>query len=160
MSEQVLDTRTRQVDDSLRYFKDANGVQFFVQGPRKRPRKVIADDDPSSVLRLSKWLTRIVRFGPRTTHSIAFIGGGFCVLPGWVSLRRWATIDVYEIEQDIIDWNNTNNPLAGQFNFIVGDYLTTLTGTYEVIVYDLVDPPDEALLNSHLAAGGLLLGVD
>jgi len=81
--------------------------------------------------------------------SIAWIGGGFCIGPRLVVALCGADQIVYEIEPALAEF------CPKGATFIPGDYRTTLTGKYDVIVYDLGgEVPD---LTAHLNPGGMIL---
>ena len=85
---------------------------------------------------------------PINGKSIAWIGGGFHVGP---RLFVGAKSTVYEIEPDFREF------CPEGVEFIPGDWRDTITGTYDVIVYDLGgDVPRETLMR-HLKPGGVIL---
>ena len=93
-------------------------------------------------------ITCALAVAPIAGKSIAWIGGGFCIGP---RLFVGAKSTVYEIEPDLREF------CPEGVEFIPGDDRDTLTGTYDVIVYDLGgDVPRETLLK-HLKPGGVIL---
>jgi hypothetical protein len=142
MSE-VLEGRTREVDDSLRLVIHAgDGHRVVMRGERG-----VADDGDFTWARSARFAASV----PPSAHTIAVIGGGLCVLP---RLLRWASVTVYEIEPALRRF------CPNGVVFVPGDWKNTLSGPYDVIVYDVGDTPDRSLLEQHLARGGVLLGVE
>ena len=146
MSE-VLDARTRTISDDLVVKRHAGeGYRLCFRG-----EVPVCDDGPSTWERAAHFAADMAEVGPR--KAVAILGGGFCVLPRVLRCARH-TMTVYEIEAAL-----------GRFcpnyaTFVPGDWRTTLTGLYDVIVYDIGDNPDRAYLESHLNPGGLLLGLE
>jgi hypothetical protein len=144
MSE-VLETRTKTVDDSLVERRHPEGHRVLMRGDRS-----IASDGEADLARAARFA---IDLKVARGAAVAIIGGGLCVLPR-VLRGRGYTQHVYEIEPAL------DRYCPDYATFIPGDYRTTLTGLYDAIVYDLGDPADTALLNAHLNPGGLLLGVE
>lgn len=151
-----LDQETVQITRPRLFFSDRQGHEAYYIRTEDSPIATQADDQ---VARMARLAMRIANQRLPNTARVAHIGGGFCVLPRILDLRRWGTQDIYEIEQRIVDkalerWPNR------PWTFIVGDWHATLTGLYDVIVYDLgeLSDNDRDLLNQHLAPGGMLLG--
>lgn len=118
------------------------------------PRQLLLGDEVLATEDLVEWgrmAQQVVRMPPGCT--VAWIGSGFCLGPR-IARGRVGRQTVYE-----------KRPAVARFipsfcTTVVGDYRSALTGTFDVIVYDVGDEPDRELLNAHLAPGGLLLGVD
>ena len=141
----ILEHRTREVDASLRLVQhDGEGYLMVMAGER-----CIASESDADLARCARFAMEITQLrGAR----VAIIGGGFCILPRLLFGRGYL-IDVYELEPAL----DRYCPVGARF--IPGDYVSTLSGKYDAIVYDIGDPPDIALLEQCLAAGGQLLGV-
>jgi hypothetical protein len=87
---------------------------------------------------------------PLNGKLIAWIGGGLCIGPRLFALAECEQV-VYEIE-----------PLLAEFcpkgvKFIPGDWRDTISGTYDVIVYDLGGEVPRETLANFLAPGGVIL---
>ena len=82
--------------------------------------------------------------------SVAWIGGGICHGP-----RLFAISDcqqtVYEIEPALREF------CPEGVTFIPGDYQAPVTGTYDVIIYDLGGDVPREFLSNHLKRGGVIL---
>jgi spermidine synthase len=90
--------------------------------------------------------------------SIAIIGGGSLILPRLLRPYNITKCDVFELEPEILAWaKRKHGPFGQRFNFIVGDYKTTLVDLYDLIVFDASDVLDEVLLNNKLNPGGKLV---
>lgn len=146
MSE-TLDRRTRQVADDLEVRIHAGeGHRLVFRGDVP-----LCDDGPNTWERAGRFAAGMAELGPRKT--VAIIGGGFSIIPRVLRIARH-TMTVYEIEGKLERF------CPNYATFIPGDWRTTLTGRYDVIVYDIGDTPDRATLEAHLNPGGLLLGLE
>ena len=105
----------------------------------------IASEEPSQYEFL---VTCALQCAPVAGKSIAWIGGGFCVGP---RLFVGAKSTVYEIEPDLREF------CPGDAEFMVGDYRETMTGTYDIIIYDLGGDVPRGHLSNHLTPGGVIL---
>ncbi len=86
---------------------------------------------------------------------IAHLGGGMGWLPKMLTGYGYEQ-DVYEKDLDIVAFLETGI-LAEHMNFIGGDYKDTLTGAYDIIVYDIDEYlEDDSFIKSHLKEGGKL----
>lgn len=130
-------------DNSLRVVTLDNGDRRIFRG-----RRALCDDGVVERGRMAAACMQIRDFKPRGC-TVAIIGGGFGILPRL--LWKDYTITVYEIEPRL-DRYTPNWCL-----FVPGDYHSTLSGTFDVIVYDLPGkvPLDELL--PHLNVGGLII---
>ena len=88
--------------------------------------------------------------GDPNGKSVAWIGGGFCIGP-----RLFATANcrqvVFEIEPSLREF------CPEGVEFIPGDYRETMTGKYDVIIFDLGGDVPRDLLTKHLSDGGKIL---
>ena len=107
---------------------------------------VIDSDSQDELVRSAKFALDAQPRG----KSVAWIGGGICHGP-----RLFAIADckqtVYEIEPALAEF------CPEGVTFIPGDYRDTLTGTYDVIIYDLGGAVPVELLSRHLKRGGVIL---
>jgi spermidine synthase len=153
MTEEVLLSRTRQVveDDTLRS-REIDGFTTLLRG-----RQEVASDHP---LWMAEQAYRCLQIAKPQNSRVAHIGGGLCILPRLLR-RRGYVQHIYELEQKFIDKATAKfAPESATWTFVQGDYLTTLTGNYDVIAYDLSQPANVPFLQSHLSAGGLLIGAE
>lgn len=87
---------------------------------------------------------------PLTGKSVAWIGGGMCVGPRLFSLSNCAQT-VYEIEPALAEF------CPEGIKFVPGDWRTTLSSTYDLIIYDLGEDVPTAALSQFLSPNGLIL---
>lgn len=106
----------------------------------------IATDTDDQVAAMARLISQI----PKGTRSIAWIGGGLCVGPE--ILRSSHTKQtVYELRPYFAEF------CPESVAFIPGDWQNTLTGTYDIIIWDLDDDPPRARLARHLTKDGKVL---
>lgn len=145
------------------FYDDAQGYPALCKDTTNHVLATEADDQWA-------WAGRVAaRLATHTMdyddHNIAFIGGGFCILPRILDLAYWNHMHIYEIEQYVIDWTREHRLDPRQrkrFKFIHGDYVDTLPSSeyaYDVIVYHLATPPNVPVLRAALAPRGWLIGV-
>jgi spermidine synthase len=154
MTEEVLQVRTRQIveQDTLRVRHEDNGRFTILSGLRE-----LASDHDAW---LADQAIRCLQITKPQNARIAHIGGGLCILPRLLR-RRGYVQHIYELEPKVIEWATAKfAPESATWTFVQGDYLTTLTGNYDVIAYDLSQPANVPFLQSHLSAGGLLIGAE
>jgi hypothetical protein len=134
---------TKTEDDSLR-------VETLYDGERRLFRGLhsIADDGQGALADNARFAMAIRNFKPRGC-AVAMIGGGFGILPRL--LWKDFTITVYEIEPRL------DRFIPNWCTFVPGDYRDTLTGTYDVIVYDLGGDVPRTELSAFLNSGGIIL---
>lgn len=150
ISEEILDAATTVIesDNRLRYRKIQHPIggelRFWFRGPWEQPgRQDIAMENPHEILMYFIWfmyLRRILREA-KPQAKIAHIGAGTCILPRLFSLRQWGRVDIYEIQQEIVDRMITEHA-EPEWNFIAGDYRDTLSQrpyTYDLIFYSIGD---------------------
>lgn len=142
----ILDKGERTIDNSLMVEDHPAGYRIVRRGDT-----ILAMDSPDDLARCAVWVLHIRQHRPRP-RSVAHIGGGLCVTAHLLGPEFDHT--VYEIEPKLDQF------APGWVHFVPGDWATTLSGTFDVIIYDLGGIVDSALLIPHLNPGGLLLGVD
>lgn len=142
----VLEAGTKLVDNSL-VLDNQRGIGYRIVS---RGGLVVCDDGDDTYSRAAKFAVdaRNLR-----NKAVAWIGGGLCVGPRVFRISPCAQT-VYEMEPALAEF------CPNDCTFVPGDWRVTLTGTYDIIVYDLGDKPDMDLLNLHLNPGGLILGVE
>lgn len=84
--------------------------------------------------------------------AVAHIGGGFCATAKMLGPQFDHTI--YEIEQKLQRF------APNRATFVPGDWTATITGTFDVIIYDLGGTTDRSVLEAYLNPGGLILGLE
>lgn len=87
---------------------------------------------------------------PFTLKTVAWIGGGMCVGPRLFTVTR-CTQTVYEIEPSFAEFC----PVG--ITFVPGDWRVTLTGRFDIIVFDLGGPVPYGDLTPFLNIGGIIL---
>ncbi len=136
------------------FYSDRQGFPGFFKDTEDH---VLATEAPDQIAWAEKMAAEL---GKGKGRSIAFVGGGFCLLPRRLDLGAWLRIDIYEREKFIVDWvkaNRLTKEQAAKFHFRVGDYKATLSGLYDVVVFHLSEPPGRDLLTAHLAKGGRVI---
>lgn len=145
MGVEVIDPKMIQTqeDDSLCVDTDANGERRI-----RRGRRSIADDGTGALADNARFALAIRDFKPRGC-TVAMIGGGLGILPRLI----WKdyTITVHEIEPRL------DRFIPNWCTFVPGDWRTTISGTYDVIVYDLGGDVPRQELAPFLATGGIIL---
>lgn len=114
-------------------------------------RHLIVGNTVEATESLDQWgvLAKCVAQFPARPNTVAWIGGGFCLGPRIARGRVKDAQHVYEKRSQMQRF------CPNYATFILGDYKTTITGTYDVIVYDDgTTPPDMTVINVHLAPGG------
>ncbi len=97
-------------------------------------------------------LYQLGRYDLKPNSSIAMIGGGTSYLQTMLSLKNdWGQKDVYEIHEELKWWNDQNTPKhINDWNWIIGDWKETISGLYDVIIYDADEEKiDKKLLQKH-----------
>ena len=99
-------------------------------------------------------MTRAGRFaieaGKLHGKSVAWIGGGFCLGPRVFAIAECVQT-VYEIEPALEEF------CPEGVKFIPGDWHDTISGQYDIIVYDLGGEPPTTELTKHLKSSGILI---
>ena len=103
----------------------------------------IATEGDDQVARMA-WIAMQIPLGA----SVAWIGGGFCIGPR-LSMGRKQT--VYEIEPALREF------CPEGVEFVPGDWRDTISGKYDVIVFDLGGDVPRETLAKYLNPGGVLL---
>lgn len=97
----------------------------------KRGIKDIANESDGQIMDSAKTYLNILRDIPLGSK-IAILGGGACVLPRMLGVQY--QVDVYEIEQGIIDYMNSRiNPT---WNWIFGDWHDGMAVKYDAVFLD------------------------
>lgn len=137
----ILDSRNVVVREELRLHEDGNHRTLW------RGQSLLADDSLDTHARAARFA---LDAAPLTGKTVAWIGGGFCVGP-----RLFAIADckqtVYELEPRLAEFAPEG------VRFIAGDYRDTLSGKYDIIVYDLGGDVPRGLLAQFIAPGGMIL---
>ena len=143
----VLEVGTRVVENNLVLNQSLGKDYRYIT----RGGITICDDADSTIARIGGYAIQARNLNNKT---VAWIGGGLCVGPRIFGVAK-CTQTVYELEPALAEF------CPNSCTFVPGDWHTTLTGAYDVIVYDLGDATPEEItqLNAHLNVGGLLLGV-
>ena len=87
---------------------------------------------------------------PLDGKRIAWIGGGYCI-GATEAAKSPCTQTVYEIEPDLEEF------CPKGVTFIPGDWRDTISGKFDIAVYDLGGPVPYDILTQYLAPGGLIL---
>ena len=145
MGIEILDQVTVVVekDESLFLEVQPDGERRLFRGLRS-----IADDGDGLMATEARYALKVRDFKPRGC-TVAIIGGGLGILPRL--LWKDYTITVHEIEPRLDRFT------PNWCTFIPGDWRTTISGTYDVIVYDLGGDVPVEELTPHLAPGGIIL---
>jgi hypothetical protein len=111
----------------------------------------VADDSPGQLKSVAvQALASAPLLKSIKSPTVAWIGGGLCIGP-----RLFAIADcrqtVYEIEPALREF------CPEGVTFIPGDYRDTITGTYDIIIYDLGGEVPRETLAKHLNPGGKIL---
>lgn len=138
----TLDRRTKQVPDDLTLVDHPNGYQIVY-----RCDKVLAMNGPDDLCRVAGYALSAKNLQRKT---VAWIGGGLCLGPRLFDISN-CTQTIYEIEPALAEF------CPNRFTFIPGDWRSTISGTYDVIVYDLGDDVPRQELTPFLAPGGIIL---
>ena len=139
----TLDSRTVEVSDDLVLTDHAGGGFHVVY----RGAACVCDDGEATYIRAAHFA---IDAGMLTGKSVAWIGGGLCVGP-----RLFAIADceqtVYEIESALAEF------CPDGVRFVSGDWRDTISGEFDVIVYDLGDETPRDELTRFLNRGGIIL---
>lgn len=144
----ILDARNVTVREELRLETRDDGLRRIWRG-----NSLLADDGPDTHARATAFALAAFE-QPRTIAPlVAWIGGGLCVGPRLFACCG-ALQTIYELE-----------PRLGEFRpdgstFIAGDWRDTLSGLYDVIVYDLGGEVPYDALRTHLKPGGVILPLE
>jgi hypothetical protein len=138
----TLDQRKKQIDDDLVEKVDATGNRVVYRG-----ESCVSADSAEQLLFVAGCALQARNLQRKT---VAWIGGGFCIGPRLFDISN-CTQTIYEIEPALAEFCPRN------MTFIPGDYRATLTGTYDVIVYDLGGEVPRKELSAFLNSGGIIL---
>ena len=148
MSSRTLDTDTIVVDNNLVISDHPMGYQIVMRGST-----FVCDDSSDTQARAYQFA---IEAGPLAGKTVAWIGGGLCVGPNLFQLSN-PTQTIYEIEAELDEF------CLPPMTFVPGDYNTTLTGLFDLIVYDIpgeLATPTTLFLSDHLAPGGEIIVVE
>ena len=148
MSEELLATEDYTPPPEqrrLRVITDQQGFRHVILG-----NTTIASNTDDQVAAMARHVMAM----PARPTTVAWIGGGLCIGPRIARGKVRDRQDVYELRPALERF------CPAYATFIPGDWHATLTGQYDVIVYDLgeLTDNDRERLTTHLAAGGVLLG--
>ena len=146
MSDVILGARERTVIDTLREtIHGGMGYRMLMLGDG-----CVATESDDDYARYAKMFVAI-RTAKPLGGTLAIIGGGFSILSrGFVGLPY--TITTYEIIPELSRYCTVGT-------FVEGDWHTTLTGTYDIIVLDTGEQGCRSELEAHLNEGGLIVGL-
>lgn len=140
----VLHTRTRTINDDLVEQTHGLGYHLIFRGT-----SVVCDDSDDTLARAAKFAIHARNLRQKT---VAWIGGGYCLGPRVFDVANCIQT-VYEIEPSLSEFCPNN------MTFVPGDWKATLSGLFDIIVFDLGTPTPEdiLLLDAHLEPNGRLL---
>lgn len=169
MSAEVIFSDPRQgsvttpVDETLELRRESGLYSLWEGG-----MAMINEASPGDMYSYHMLLQRVRRMLPKP--AIGIIGGGIStIIRGLEPLQPASVIkDVYEKEFLVIDFNTGEDApwqnAASQWNWIEGDYKTTLIGslsTYDLLIYDIDDPlsqqEEDDLMANHVNLNGWLV---
>lgn len=138
----VLDTLEVTVQEALTLHDDDHNNRFIRKGGT-----YLCGEDIDTYARAARFA---IDAASLTGKRIAWIGGGLCVGP-----RVFAIADcrqtVYEIEPSLHEF------CPADVTFIPGDWRDTISGRFDIVIYDLGgDVPRDDLV-AHLNPGGIIL---
>ena len=137
----ILDSRNVTTREELRVERNGDYWRIWYGNG------LLADDSKDTLARSAEFA---MEAGPLTGRSIAWIGGGLCVGPRLFAIAECKQV-VYEIEPALKEF------CPDGIEFIPGDWWETISGRYDVIVYDLGGPVPRETLALFLAPGGVIL---
>jgi hypothetical protein len=137
----VLDSRNVTVREELRV-EQCEGYERAWRGS-----SLLADDSNDTYARVARFA---IAAAPLKGKYVAWIGGGLCVGPRLFSIAD-CTQTVHEIEPALAEFCPTG------VTFIPGDWRDTITGKFDVIVFDIADEVPRTELAKFLNPGGVIL---
>lgn len=127
--------------------------EFYEDGKLKR-RMEHVDDSREEHATFYKMLMAMCEDVDPTGKSLLVVGGGLCQVQNILRRFAWASMDTIEIRQEVCDWNQANRTEVMEcFNWTIGDYKDVMSGTWDVIIFD-VDYKPTIDLNQHLKPNG------
>ena len=138
------ETRSVEIDQTLRVL-DQPYVRVFLGD------SCIAEETEKELAQMCRIALHVIEIGSKKP-SIALIGGGTFILP---RLLGHLNPVVFELRSLLV-----KEFCPKGVRCIVGDYRATLTGTYDVIVYDLGGDVPRENLATHLNPGGIILPLE
>lgn len=124
---------------------DGGGYNVVMLGERE-----VCDDGPETCFRSKEYYETIAAFKPAPA-TVAHIGGGLAIAPRLLGLAGYAQT-VYEQHEGLREFAESAHAA-----FVPGDWRGTISGTFDVIVYDIGDAVPYDLLATHLKPGGIIL---
>lgn len=137
----ILDTRNIVVIEELSLIEHDGYRRVF------RGAGLICDDSPDTYARAARFATDA---GPLDGCTVAWIGGGLCVGPTLFAMSKCAQT-IYECEPALAEF------APADARFVPGDWRDTISGQFDVIVYDLGEEVPRLMLQKFLAPGGTIL---
>jgi hypothetical protein len=140
----TLETRTKTISDDLVEQTHGLGYHLIFRGSA-----LVCDDSDDTFARAAKFA---IQAGNLRQKTVAWIGGGFGIGPRVFDVSN-CTQTIYEIEPALSEFCPIN------VTFVPGDWKATLSGLFDIIVFDLGTPTPEdiLLLDAHLELNGRLL---
>lgn len=138
----ILETRDITIREDLRVETRDDGLNRIWRGAG-----LVCDDSPEQHAVAVKYA---IAAAPLAGKSVAWIGGGLCVGPRLFAIAD-CTQTVYEIEPALFEF------CPSGVTFIGGDWRDTITGKFDVIVYDLGGDTPKEELAKFLNLGGKIL---
>lgn len=139
----VLDARNIRVREELVVTTHAGqGYSMVLRGGT-----LVCDDGPDTHSRVAKLA---LAAAPLKGKYVAWIGGGLCVGPRLFAIAD-CTQTVYEIEPRLVEF------CPSDVRFVTGDWRDTVTGKFDLIVFDIADDVPREELAKFLNPGGVIL---
>ena len=150
---ETIEERITQVvkDDSLKY-DESQGFAIIKKG-----NATMATEHDTQLGIYMRQLLEMREIGFQSDQKVAIIGAGTCVLPRILE-SLFDSLDIFELEQALIDWASGKYNAPQSWVFTQGDYEQTLAAKpdnhYDFIFYDLDVPANDQLLISKIKLGG------
>ena len=144
MGIRILEQATTMIpqESRLELIDDGYGKRVLRNGQQ------IASDCDGDIAVLARRLVTI-RDGGFNRGSVAHIGGGLCLLARMMGPGYDHT--VFEIEPSLREFSPRG------VTFIPGDWRDTISGTFDIVIYDLGGEVPRGTLLKHLNDGGVIL---
>lgn len=172
IEEGVLDQSEKRRDNKLRFRRRRiwNGfvtAHFFRGKPRTTLFREVSLETFSTLLH---YVTAFVQMrhvlrNSKANANVAFIGGGTHFVPRLFNCRPWGRVDIYELEQAIIDkaeeWLPQDTALWSHIQGDWKDNYPNASVEYDLVLYDLSGEDwDKDLIESKMAPGGRWFRLD